>query len=268
MDTTQALIELGVTEETFGALFPSEDRHLLDEAGYVSFPNALTAEQYTRAASEFDRLSEQEGAEGGREVHTEVGARRVSNIFNKTDVFDFLLMYPPLLVAAQYLLGEFKLHGANLREPLPGFGEQDLHVDVGRRFVGDWGVLNALICFDDMNPDNGGTRIIPGSHRWNVTPGDNPSAEMSQEDVVLIPADRRAPYPGELYVTATAGSIIAINSSLWHSGTRNASGKRRRQLHLSFTRRDLPQQFDQRAHCTPELYARLHPAVRWILDIA
>ena len=60
---------------------------------------------------------------------------------------------------------------------------------------------------------------------------------------------------------------LSLNSSLWHSGTRNVSGARRRQLHLTFTRRDLPQQFDQRAHQTPELRARLNPALRYLLDI-
>lgn len=267
MDCKKALREWGVNEETLNTLFTAENRRSLGEQGFVIFPNALSPERCERAAAEFDRLSALEGEEGGREVHTEAGARRVSNLFNKTDVFDNCLMYPPLLAAAHYLLGDIKVHGANLREPLPGFGAQDFHVDVNKQSPEDWQVLNALICFDEMTPDNGATRIIPGSHLWNVLPDAQFSPEMRPEDAARLPHDRRAPYPGEQYVTAPAGSIVAINSSLWHSGTRNVSGARRRQLHLTFTRRDLPQQFDQRAHQTPELLARLSPALRYLMDV-
>ena len=42
-----------------------------------------------------------------------------------------------------------------------------------------------------------------------------------------------------------AGSAVVINGALWHGGTRNVSGRPRRMLHLSFTRRDLPQQLVQ-----------------------
>ena len=220
------------------------------------------------AGDEFDRLSAIEGEQGGQEVHTEAGAPRVSNIFNKSSAFDCFLSYPPLL-AARYLLGAFKVHGANLREPSPGRGAQNLHTDCGRRFPGDWQVFNALILFDDMTPDNGATRVVPGSHHWPLLPGQGkPIPEgLSAEEAVRLPLDYQAPYPGERIVTAQAGAIVAINSVLWHGGTRNVSGARRRQLHLSFTRRDLPQQLNQRHYLSPQLYTRLSPALRTLLDV-
>ena len=64
-----------------------------------------------------------------------------------------------------------------------------------------------------------------------------------------------APYPGEVRVTAPAGSVVIVNSSLWHGGTRNESGARRRVLHLTYTRRDLPQQLYQRDYLTRGLYS-------------
>ena len=88
--------------------------------------------------------------EGGHEVHVEPGARRVSNIFNKTDAFDKCLWIPEVLAASAYLLGEIKLHGANLRDPVKGYGQQDLHVDVPKKFADDWWVVNSMIMFDDM----------------------------------------------------------------------------------------------------------------------
>jgi ectoine hydroxylase-related dioxygenase (phytanoyl-CoA dioxygenase family) len=265
MDIEQALHQLGAIPD----LFTPAQRDSLDTLGYVILPNLFTPEQCRRAGEEFDRMSAIEGEQGGHEVHTEAGAPRVSNIFNKSTAFDCCLHCKSLLASAHYLLGDFKVHGANLREPAPGRGEQNLHTDVGRRFPGDWQVLNALILFDDMTPDNGATRVVPGSHRWPLLPGPGrPIPEsLTAEEAALLPAEYKAPYPGELVVTAPAGSVVAINSVLWHAGTRNVSGARRRQLHLSFTRRDLPQQLNQRLHLTPQLDARLTPALRYLLDV-
>ncbi len=38
-------------------------------------------------------------------------------------------------------------------------------------------------------------------------------------------------------------------------------------LHLTYTRRDLPQQLVQRDHLTPELYDRAGPVHRYLMDI-
>jgi hypothetical protein len=38
-------------------------------------------------------------------------------------------------------------------------------------------------------------------------------------------------------------------------------------LHLTYTRRDLPQQLVQHDHLTPALYDRMSPAHRYLLDI-
>ena len=44
---------------------------------------------------------------------------RVPDIFNKTRRLRPMPEIKPLLAASHYLLGEFKLHGANLRDQLP-----------------------------------------------------------------------------------------------------------------------------------------------------
>jgi ectoine hydroxylase-related dioxygenase (phytanoyl-CoA dioxygenase family) len=82
-----------------------------------------------------------------------------------------------------------------------------------------------------------------------------------------VPKDFAKPYPGEIYVTAPAGSVAVLNSSLWHAGTTNKTGARRRVLHLTYTRRDLPQQLVQRDYLTKELYERLSPAHRFLMDV-
>ena len=68
-------------------------------------------------------------------------------------------------------------------------------------------------------------------------------------------------------MTAPAGSAIICNSSMWHAGTRKKTDAPRRMLHLSYTRRDLPQQLVQLDYLTPELYDRMSPEHRYLLEI-
>ena len=267
MYTKEALRALGARE-----LSPAEKRQL-DEAGFVIVEDVISKADARRMGEEFERLHAAEKDTGGKEVHVEPGARRLSNIFNKTTVFDPLLAIGPALAAAHYLLGEIKVHGANIRDPEKGHGQQQLHVDVPKKFADDWWLVNAMVLFDDMTLDNGPTRVVPGSHRWApinvpvVNQGDWEPTPLSPDDQARVPTDLDAPYPGEVLITAPAGAAVIMNSSGWHSGTRKNSDAPRRLIHLSYTRRDLPQQLVQIDHLTKELYERMSPVHRYLLEI-
>lgn len=269
MYTKQALQELGVTPATL----TDAQKRQLDEEGFFTVENVLSEADLELMRAEFERMHGEELEQGGHEVHVEPGARRVSNIFNKTAEFDKCLEVPEILAAAAHLLGEIKVHGANLRDPVQGYGQQDLHVDVPKRFADDWWVVNAMVMLDPMTLENGPTRVVPGSHKWApinvpyVNQGDWEPAPLSEEDQARVPADLGAPYPGEVLVTAPAGSAIICNASMWHSGTRKATDTPRRMLHLTYTRRDLPQQLVQLDHLTREFYDRMSPVHRWLLEI-
>jgi ectoine hydroxylase-related dioxygenase (phytanoyl-CoA dioxygenase family) len=269
MYTRQALHDLGVDTHTLS----DAQKRQLDEQGFFIAENALSAQDCEAMRNEFERIHAAEKDQGGHEVHVEPGARRLSNIFNKTAAFDRCLWIPEILAASAYLLGEIKVHGANIRDPVKGYGHQDLHVDVPKKFDDDWWVVNSMIMFDDMTLDNGPTRVVPGSHWWApinvpyVNIGDWEPQPLSAEDQARVPKDLAAPCPGEVLVEAPAGSVIICNSSMWHSGTLKKSDKPRRMLHLSYTRRDLPQQLLQLDHLTPELYNRMSPVKRYLLEI-
>lgn len=269
MYTKQALRELGV-----GPASPSDaQKKQLDERGFISVENVLSPDELEKMRAEFERIHGAEQEKGGHEVHVEPGARRISNIFNKTSAFDTCLEIPEVLAAATYLLGEIKVHGANLRDPVKGYGNQDLHVDVPKKFDDDWWVVNAMIMLDDMTLDNGPTRVVPGSHHWAainvpyVNQGDWEPTPLSPEDAARMPKDLSAPYPREIFITAPAGSAVICNASMWHAGTRKNSNAYRRMLHLSYTRRDLPQQLVQLDYLTPELYNRMRSVHRYLLEI-
>jgi ectoine hydroxylase-related dioxygenase (phytanoyl-CoA dioxygenase family) len=269
MYTKQALRELGAGPDAIS----NQQKRDLDEQGFFIVENVLSPNEVDSMRSEFERIHAAENERGGHEVHVEPGARRLSNIFNKTAAFDKCLEIPEILAASAYLLGEIKLHGANARDPVKGYGNQDLHVDVPKKFADDWWVVNSMIMFDDMTLTNGPTRVIPTSHMWApinvpyVNIGDWEPQPLTPEDEARVPKSLSAPYPGEVLVTAPAGSAIICNSSMWHSGTMKQDNTYRRMLHLTYTRRDLPQQLVQIDHLTPELYERMTPVHRWLMEI-
>lgn len=269
MYTKQALRQIGVTDRDM----TTDQKTALDNDGFYIVPDVLSAEECADMAAAFEQIHALEQETGGHEVHVEPGARRVSNIFNKSDAFDKCLEIPCVLTASHHLLGEFKLHGANLRDPNQGFGHQQYHVDVPKLFADDWWVLNAIILFDDMTLDNGPTRVVPGSQHWApinvpvVNWGAWEPTELSAEDKARVPADLNAPYPGEVIVTAKAGSVVIMNSSLWHSGTLKTGGAHRRVCHLTYTRRDLPQQLTQIDYLTKPLFDRMSLAHRFLMEI-
>ena len=269
MYTKQALHELGIRPDAISA----NQKRQLDEEGYFIVENALSKSDVKKICAAFETIHATEAGQGGHEVHVEPGARRLSNIFNKSDAFDVCLIIPVVLAAAHYMLGEIKVHGSNLRDPNQGYGQQDLHVDVPKRFVDDWWVMNAMVMFDDMTLTNGPTRIVPGSHLWPainvpyVNIGDWEPEPLSAEDQKRIPKDLAGPYPGEIMVTAPAGSAIICNASMWHSGTLKKDNTHRRMLHMTYTRRDLPQQLTQADHLTKGLYDRMSAVHRYLLEI-
>lgn len=246
----------------------------LDRDGFFIVEDVFTPEQCDAMAAAIDEITAVEGGNAGGEVSQEAGiSRRLSNLFNKSDAFDALIAIGPSLAAARHLLGEFRLHGANIREPLEGAGQQPLHSDVPKDDLAAWQLVNTMVAIDDVTEDNGPTRVVPGSHRWPFINVPVENLYNGQEgtdvsgDTSRIPADPHAQYDGERYVTMRRGSLAIINGHLWHSGTTNRSGARRRLGTISYSRRDIPQQVSQREVLTDALDARLDNPTRWLLDV-
>ena len=118
---------------------------------------------------------------------------------------------------------------------------------------GYW-VCNTIWMLDDFTPDNGATRVVPGSHKWGKRPQD-------------VLADPGAPYPGEVLVTGPAGGVVIMNAHLWHGGTANRTAAPRLAMHAFYCRRDKPQQQYQKRLLRPEVQAALSPELRELLAL-
>ena len=124
---------------------------------------------------------------------------------------------PQLLSVAGELIGEqFFLSQVEGREPLAGNGHQQLHRDLSAQRPGD--IAIALAFFDDYGPENGATRIVPGSHR--PEPGAPPFDFNDESRAVQL--------------SGSAGDILVFDVDLVHAGSLNVIGARRRSILISY----------------------------------
>ena len=66
-------------------------------------------------------------------------------------------------------------------------------------------VCNSIWMLDEFTPENGATRVLPGSHLTGRT--------------TTVLADASAPQPGEVLVQGEQGSVCVFSSHLFHGGT-------------------------------------------------
>ncbi len=252
MTITEALDSIGVHEE----LLTDQERNHLDEQGYVVLRTVLSPDQVEAFRQRQAEILSAEGETAGKEVHQEAGTDRLSDLINKDPLYHIVLTQPRVLAAVAHVLkGDLKLSSLNSRSALPGQGLQALHADWGRlETPGEYQVCNSLWLLDDFTPDNGATRVVPGTHLGTALPGD----EMT---------DPSAAHPKEIILQAHVGDVVVVNSHLWHGGTRNQTDKPRRVMHGYFSRRHQPQQLDQQKFLRPETYAQLTEPARTVLGV-
>jgi len=235
----------------------AEHKRRLDEDGYVVLEgvmgDGLLAELRTRIFELFD----EEGEQAGREFKTEEHARRLANLVDKGDVFRRAIIVPEVVDGVKHVLGpEMKLSSLNARSADPqSDAGQPLHVDMAAipDERGFW-VCNTIWMLDDFTPENGATRLVPGSHKWGKRP---------QE----VLADPSVSHPDEILLTGRAGGVVVMNAHLWHGGTANRTAAPRLAMHAFYCRRDKPQQQYQKRLLRPEVQAGLTPALRDLLAL-
>lgn len=233
------------------------EREGLDTKGYVVLQDFLDPDTLKRVRDRVEELYELEGENAGSEFRKEPGSRRLANLIDKGEIFQELIVKPRILALVAHVLGEhFKLSSFNARSANPHSSEaQPLHCDAGA-LPDDKGysVCNTIWLLDDFTPENGATRVIPGSQNWRRFPQD-------------VMADPTQPHPAEELLLAPAGSVVVMNTHAWHGGTANRSEDHRRALHAFYCRSDMPQQQYQKKMLRPETQAALSPEVRKILAL-
>jgi ectoine hydroxylase-related dioxygenase (phytanoyl-CoA dioxygenase family) len=174
----------------------------LDEEGYLVVPGALSGEHVERLRRAFS------GGSGTEHV-------AISPATPEHEAWRSLETTHAACLGARHVLARpFRVADLNGRNPLPGYGQQGLHADWMVRTPPP-ALVTCIFMLDDFTPQNGATRVVPGSHRLG---GAIPKSL----------AQPHAHHPNERLVTGTAGSVLLFNGYLWHSGTQNRSTGPRR----------------------------------------
>jgi len=217
----------------------SRRNHLeeLDLLGYTLVEGALPSSSLEPVRSKIDRLFELDLQEFGQtrlQELRELGTLRFPMVRDR--YFLELLSHPAILEIIEALLGpSCILHLQNCIVLVPEKRHQQsaYHQDFRPYLNGADVSFNAFVLVDDFTDENGGTYVVPGTHRL----ARRPSEEFLERHV------RR--------ITGPAGSVLFFDSRLWHRGGENHTTERRRAVNHQYTAAFIRQQVDY-AHCLPE----------------
>ena len=225
--------------------------HSLKEHGFLilepeyTTQNIISDKNISLLRNEIERLIAEEGPTGGSDhleesVIPERGCNRLSNLVDKISIVRPLIDNPTFLEIAEIITGNStKLSAINMREPLINNGQQDIHIDwAPRRFKNEpFSSCLIALALDDMDSSNGGLTFLPGSHKILGDPQWKSYSALLQR----IKGTKTMHTP-----MIKAGSVIAYYSHLWHGGTVNLTGSRRRILFIGYRASYAPQQLPQK----------------------
>lgn len=227
-----------------GTTLSAGEKEQLDRMGFIVLPDIMDADWLARLRLAF------EADEPSEPTTKQTGTRHPEDLIRKDDAFDGVYTHPKLLAVVHHILHRaFRVSALAGRDPLPGFGLQGLHADWPfRAHYEPYYAVTALWLLDDFTATNGATRLIPGSHLWK-----RPLPKSMQQP--------NTNHPEQQIVIAKAGSVLAFNGHLYHSGTRNESNLSRRVLQLTYVAREAA-----RVNTAPDnLPDRLSPAARYLV---
>ena len=229
----------------------------LDEDGFVILRDFISPERLQALRDECERIYAEQGELAGTEFRQEPQTRRLANVVNCGKIFEDLISEPAILALVRHVISDqFKFSSLNFRSSNPySTWAQPLHCDNGATVdeQGFW-ICNVIWLLDDFTLENGATRMVPGSHHIGKLP----------QDVI---ADINAPHPDEILLVEKAGTVVVMNTHMWHGATANRTDQDRRALHSLYCRRDKPQQQYQKRLLSAETQQNLSPALRELLAL-
>jgi ectoine hydroxylase-related dioxygenase (phytanoyl-CoA dioxygenase family) len=201
----------------------------LREAGAVVVEDFISPDVVTRFNAEIDGHLQ---SDAPRElVNPRVTAffgdhtRHVTGVAAKSRTFvDEVLCHPILMAACDAVLlpscARYQLNLAHVLDRGPGADLQMLHRDelVWVDFPAPHPELQlaSIVALQDFSAENGATRLIPGSHRWDRSR----EAQFDELAVAKMPA---------------GAAVLYLGSTLHAGGPNTTESTRRRGMHLSYT---------------------------------
>ncbi len=210
----------------------------LAESGYAVIENAIAPEELERLRARLDAQAAGEAANG--QVYNDIGHnRRIFNLINKGAVFRELALHPLAIAASRHLLGpDFLMSSITANIVLSPGVAQYHHRDQTADFRCPV-VAQLLWTLDDFTAENGATRVIPRSDRWEP---DLAPWSQDQLEALIQP------------IVAPAGSAIIFGGMTVHSAGANNTDKPRRGILAYYTKPFYRQSENYVLSLAPEVY--------------
>jgi ectoine hydroxylase-related dioxygenase (phytanoyl-CoA dioxygenase family) len=223
------------------------DEHLerIDVDGYTIVDDAiepdlvvLLRDAIRRVERELDVQPKATAAEG----HSTL---RMYNLLAKDPVFQAMPTHASVLPVVEHLLDSgCLLSGMTAIDIGPGEDAQPMHGDdivMSRHLTRPHApmMVTSMWALTDFTEANGGTRYVPGSHRWPTTP-ESPDA----------PTD-----PDVRSLEMPAGSVMIFHGSLWHGGGPNSTEEHRLGVNMQYCPGFVRQQQNPYLGIPPEVAA-------------
>jgi ectoine hydroxylase-related dioxygenase (phytanoyl-CoA dioxygenase family) len=189
----------------------------------------------------------------GNDDFTGRQTQRTGALVARTPTCRGLITHPTVLGAAKAFLEPFTekilLHLTQTIHINPGNPAQPLHRD---RLA--WGThipreiepqFNTIWALTDFTIENGATRCVPGSHKWDWQQRADPQQVVQAE--------------------MSAGSVFLYTGSVLHGGGENRSDQSRLGLNLTYTLGWLRQEENQYLSCPPHIAKDLEPEMQELL---
>lgn len=194
----------------------------IKDKGYFIIEKLISDEECERYKLLITRLynkysSRYPTEESTQKFHDADEVKMVYNLHSKDISFFRIIDHPKVILIVKYLLQEgsyqnsepFILKLSTARALHNKCKKQQLHVDSGICGSPFSLVVQTICALDDFTPENGSTRVVPGSHKRKEFAKDNKT------------------YPDEVDLIMPKGSVVIYDGGLWHgSGEKKTIGDR------------------------------------------
>jgi len=214
----------GVKEQSIAADEIDAKLQELDLRGYTMIDGGFSVHKLRAFSDKLDHLLSEQAARLGDDTLrsiNETNTLRAPLIWD--EVFLEVATQPQVIEICRRALGDyFILNQQNgVRNPpeRSAHHQASFHRDLPyQHFVSTRPLaLNALLCLDPFTSENGGTRLLPGSHKVEYFPDDR--VVRTLEQVANVPA----------------GTYLILNSMVFHCAGINGTAAPRRAINNVFT---------------------------------
>lgn len=195
----------------------------IKNVGYAIIDSGYSPSEIQRFSEEFDRVRKQYVAAYGKDFLADINELQIIRALftHSSPLFQKLVFNANLLALTEKIIpGKFILNQQNgvTNPPQAEYSQGLWHRDLPyQHFVSSNALaINFLFCIDDFTVDNGGTFVLPATHKLEAFPSDSY-------------VQRNA-----LQIVAPAGSFIAMDCMLFHSGGANKTQQERRAVNHVF----------------------------------